>query len=99
MDLSRGRLPQLTAQERALRDGSRSIFLTMTPRSLSDFAAMSHYHQTSLESPFYPEKSMFKGDAGWNHYPGGSAVDLTQNGSKEQKNKGWTSDEQRRAAR
>jgi N-hydroxyarylamine O-acetyltransferase len=40
--------------ERADRDGvwKRQYSVTMTPRSLDDFAAMCHYHQTSPESPF-----------------------------------------------
>jgi N-hydroxyarylamine O-acetyltransferase len=40
--------------ERAERDGiwKRQYSFTLTPRSLNDFAAMCHYHQTSPESPF-----------------------------------------------
>jgi N-hydroxyarylamine O-acetyltransferase len=40
--------------ERAEREGlwKRQYSLTLTPRSLDDFAAMCHYHQTSPESPF-----------------------------------------------
>ncbi|HXR17663.1 MAG TPA: arylamine N-acetyltransferase, partial [Terriglobales bacterium] len=40
--------------ERAERDGAwkRQYSFTLTPRSLDDFAAMCHYHQTSPESPF-----------------------------------------------
>jgi N-hydroxyarylamine O-acetyltransferase len=40
--------------ERAERDGAwkQQYSFTLTPRSLSDFAAMCHYHQTSPESPF-----------------------------------------------
>jgi N-hydroxyarylamine O-acetyltransferase len=40
--------------ERADRDGvwKRQYSFTLTPRSLNDFAAMCHYHQTSPESPF-----------------------------------------------
>jgi len=40
--------------ERADRDAvwKRQYAFTLTPRSLNDFAAMCHYHQTSPESPF-----------------------------------------------
>ena len=40
--------------ERAERDGiwKRQYSFTLTPRSLEEFAAMCHYHQTSPESPF-----------------------------------------------
>jgi len=40
--------------ERAERHGAwkRQYSFTLTPRSLNDFAAMCHYHQTSPESPF-----------------------------------------------
>jgi N-hydroxyarylamine O-acetyltransferase len=40
--------------ERAERDGAwkRQYSFTLTPRSLNQFAAMCHYHQTSPESPF-----------------------------------------------
>jgi N-hydroxyarylamine O-acetyltransferase len=40
--------------ERAERGGpwKRQYSFTLTPRSLSDFAPMCHYHQTSPESPF-----------------------------------------------
>jgi len=40
--------------ERTEREGAwkRQYSFTLAPRSLSDFAAMCHYHQTSLESPF-----------------------------------------------
>ena len=40
--------------ERAERDTAwkRQYSFTLTPRSLDDFAAMCHYHQTSTESPF-----------------------------------------------
>jgi len=40
--------------EKAERDGiwKRQYSFTLTPRSLNDFAAMCHYHQTSPESPF-----------------------------------------------
>ena len=40
--------------ERAERDAvwKRQYSFTLTPRSLTDFAAMCHYHQTSPESPF-----------------------------------------------
>jgi N-hydroxyarylamine O-acetyltransferase len=40
--------------ERAERDGvwKRQYSFTLMPRSLNDFAAMCHYHQTSPESPF-----------------------------------------------
>jgi N-hydroxyarylamine O-acetyltransferase len=40
--------------ERAEHDGvwKRQYSFTLTPRSLDDFAAMCHYHQTSPESPF-----------------------------------------------
>jgi N-hydroxyarylamine O-acetyltransferase len=40
--------------ERAESDGTwkRQYSFTVTPRSLTDFAGMCHYHQTSLESPF-----------------------------------------------
>jgi N-hydroxyarylamine O-acetyltransferase len=40
--------------ERAERDGAwkRQYSFTPTPRSLNDFAAMCHYHQTSPASPF-----------------------------------------------
>jgi N-hydroxyarylamine O-acetyltransferase len=42
------------SMERAERDGiwKRQYSFTLTPRSLKDFAAMCHYHQTSPESPF-----------------------------------------------
>jgi N-hydroxyarylamine O-acetyltransferase len=44
----------LLRMERAEHDGvwKRQYSLTLTPRSLDDFAAMCHYHQTSPESPF-----------------------------------------------
>jgi N-hydroxyarylamine O-acetyltransferase len=40
--------------ERAERDGiwNQQYSFTLTPRSLNEFAAMCHYHQTSPESPF-----------------------------------------------
>lgn len=40
--------------ERAERNAAwkRQYSFTLTPRSLDDFAAMCHYHQTSPESPF-----------------------------------------------
>jgi N-hydroxyarylamine O-acetyltransferase len=40
--------------ERAERDAAwkRQYSFTLTPRSLDEFAAMCHYHQTSPESPF-----------------------------------------------
>jgi N-hydroxyarylamine O-acetyltransferase len=40
--------------ERADCDGvwKRQYSFTLTPRSLNDFAAMCHYHQTSPKSPF-----------------------------------------------
>jgi N-hydroxyarylamine O-acetyltransferase len=42
------------SMERAERDGvwKRQYSFTLVPRSLNDFAAMCHYHQTSPESPF-----------------------------------------------
>jgi N-hydroxyarylamine O-acetyltransferase len=84
--------------ERAERDGiwRRQYSFTLTPRSLNDFAAMCHYHQTSPESPFTRKIVCSKATPDGRITVADRRLILTRNGTREEHL--LASDEERSAA-
>ena len=84
--------------ERAERDGiwKRQYSFTLTPRSLNDFAAMCHYHQTSPESPFTRKIVCSQATPDGRITVADRRLILTRNGTREEQL--LASDEERSAA-
>ena len=72
--------------ERADRDAvwKRQYSFTLTPRTLNDFAAMCHYHQTSPESPFTRKSICSIATPGGRITVAERKLILTSNGIKEE---------------
>ncbi|HXM23082.1 MAG TPA: arylamine N-acetyltransferase [Terriglobales bacterium] len=73
--------------ERAERDGAwkQQYSFTLTPRSLNDFAAMCHYHQTSPESPFTRKSVCSRATADGRITVAERNLILTRNGIREER--------------
>ena len=84
--------------ERADRDAvwKRQYSFTLTPRSLNDFAAMCHHHQTSPESPFTHKSICSMATLGGRITVAERKLILTSNGTREERP--LASDEEWRAA-
>ena len=84
--------------ERAERDAAwkRQYCFTLTPRSLDDFAAMCHYHQTSPESPFTRKSVCSMATPDGRITVADRKLISTRNGSREERL--LASDTERRAA-
>jgi N-hydroxyarylamine O-acetyltransferase len=84
--------------ERADRDAvwKRQYSFTLTPRSLNDFAAMCHHHQTSPESPFIHKSICSMATLGGRITVAERKLILTSNGTREERP--LASDEEWRAA-
>jgi N-hydroxyarylamine O-acetyltransferase len=84
--------------ERAQRNEgwNRQYSFTLMPRSLSDFSAMCHYHQTSPESPFTRKNVCSKATPEGRITLADRKLILTRNGAR--KERALTSDEEWRSA-
>jgi N-hydroxyarylamine O-acetyltransferase len=84
--------------ERAEREGvwKRQYAFTLAPRSLNDFAAMCHYHQTSAESPFTRKSVCSRATADGRITVADGKLILTRNGIRDERL--LASDEEWRAA-